>query len=211
PSCRSRRCAPDTARRANGRSAGSRGTPRERSRSWLRRDGTVSAPARRAGSREPDNSQPPPTFFHLSRGPTPGAPIQSRPSCLSWPSRLKGDIPVFFGRVLYPFGVEVAQRGDQLAAGLARLDHFVEKSAACGDVRVRELLAELVHLFGAHRRRIPGSVELALIQNVDRTVRPHHGELGGRPGVVEVGPDLLARHHALRSPLPLAPHHAHLP
>src|SRR5262245_50068636 len=120
------------------------------------------------------------------------------------------DIPVFLRGVLVALVLEVAQRGDQLAPRFVRTNHFVDEPSPRGDIGVGELLAELGDLLGSHRRRIRGLIELALIENVDGAVWPHYREFRGRPRVVEVGSQMLARHHAVGPAVRLAGNDRHL-
>src|SRR4029453_1704607 len=58
-------------------------------------------------------------------------------------ARLEGNIAVLFRRIAIPLRRQARQRLDQLRPRRARLDHFVDKTAARGDERVGELRAEL--------------------------------------------------------------------
>src|SRR5207342_1521231 len=89
------------------------------------------------------------------------------------------------------------QGGDQLAASLAGANDLIDEAARGRYIRICELFSELVYFFGTGGNRIGGGVQLTLVQDVDGSFRPHHGDLGGRPRVVEVGPNVLARHHAV--------------
>src|SRR5438132_10601008 len=91
--------------------------------------------------------------------------------------RSERNIPVLLRGVLVAFAVQVLERGNQLPAGLARLDHFVDEAAARRDVGVGEFGAELGNLLPADGRGVGRGVELALVKNVDRAFRPHHREL----------------------------------
>ena len=42
---------------------------------------------------------------------------------------LKRDVAVFLGRIPIPLGLERGKRGDQLLAGMPRLDDFVDEAA----------------------------------------------------------------------------------
>ena len=55
----------------------------------------------------------------------------------------RGMLPCFFGGFLSRLVSRRGERGDQLRARLARMDHFVDEAARGGDVGVGELLAEL--------------------------------------------------------------------
>src|ERR1700730_18578456 len=83
-------------------------------------------------------------------------------------TRLQGNVPVLLQRVLVSLVLEVLERGNELSACFPRPDDLVDEAAAGRDIRVRELLAELLHFFGSNRRAIGCDVQLALVQNVDR-------------------------------------------
>src|SRR5262249_48741715 len=115
--------------------------------------------------------------------------VRAAAPCHPW---LQGNVAVFFRRVLIALGLEAGTGGNQLRPGLARTDHFVDEAARGGGVGVGELLAELRDPFGARRLGIRGLFQLAPVQNVDRALGAHHGDLGARPREVHVGPDMLA-------------------
>jgi hypothetical protein len=93
--------------------------------------------------------------------------------------------------ILVAFVIERGQRLHQLGARHARQDHFVDVAALGGDIRAGKPLAELRDLFSAHRRRIGGLLDVALVEDVDRALRAHHRDLGARPRVVEIGANVL--------------------
>ncbi len=84
------------------------------------------------------------------------------------------------------------------------IDHVVDVATLGGVVRVGVLLGVLGDQFGATRRGIGGLLQLAAVDDLDRTLRAHHGELGSRPGVREVGADRLRVHHDVRTAVGLA-------
>ncbi len=71
-------------------------------------------------------------------------------------------------------------------------------------------MTKLVDLAGTRGHRIARRVELALVENVHGAFRSHHRDLRGRPRVVEVGPNVLARHDAIRAAVRLARDHRDL-
>lgn len=84
----------------------------------------------------------------------------------------------------------VAQHGEgpaDAAAGVARLDDVVDVAARRRHERVGELLAVLL---GA-RLDLGQVADVAAEDDLHRPLRPHHRDLGGRPGVVDVGADVL--------------------
>ena len=54
----------------------------------------------------------------------------------------------------------MAQRGNQLPAGLPGTDDFVDEAARGGNIGIRELLPELVDALGARLHRIAGLLDL---------------------------------------------------
>ena len=73
--------------------------------------------------------------------------------------------------------------GDDLAAGLGRVDHVVDVAPLGGGVRVGVLLGVLGHQLGPPGRGIGGLLQLAAVDDLDRALRAHHRQLGRRPGV----------------------------
>src|SRR5439155_5793575 len=68
-------------------------------------------------------------------------------------------------------------------------------------------LAELGDLLGLEALARGGVLllgDLALVEDLDSPLRAHDGDLGGRPGEVEVGPDVLRGHDAVGSSIGLA-------
>src|SRR5687767_4035373 len=63
--------------------------------------------------------------------------------------RSQGDVAVLLRRVAVGLVLEHLQGADDLAAGLARVDHVVEEAARGGDVGVGELRAVLLDELGA--------------------------------------------------------------
>src|SRR6185503_11719158 len=59
------------------------------------------------------------------------------------------NIPMLLGRVPVALALQIAQGGDQLAAGLSGTNDLVHEAARRGRVRIRELLPELLDLLGA--------------------------------------------------------------
>ena len=118
--------------------------------------------------------------------------------------------PCFLGGFFSRLVESVAQRQNQLSPRRPGLDDLVHEPARRRDERTRELLAEL----GDAPRALGGGIlrrlELLLVQHVDRAFGPHHRDLGRRPRIVEVGAQVLARHHAIRAAVRLARDHRHL-
>ena len=120
-------------------------------------------------------------------------------------------LPCFFGGFRSRLFSSVAERLNQLAARRARQDDFVDEAELGRHVGVGELLAVLGAPSAA--RIAAGSaalLDLALVDDVDRALGAHHGDLGRGPGEVHVGADVLARHHAVGAAVGLARDHGDL-
>src|SRR5712664_3430142 len=81
-------------------------------------------------------------------------------------------------------------------ASLGWIDHVVDHRPPGGDVRADLLLDRFDHpcpcLLG-----VVGSLDLLVEDDVDRTFRPHHRDLGERPGHDHIGLIALAGHHVV--------------
>src|SRR6188472_103969 len=101
------------------------------------------------------------------------------------------------------------QRLDDRRPGLARVDHVVDHGVASGDVGI-DLLAHRVQHRLAGRLRIVGGLDHRAADDFDRTLGPHHRDLGARPGDDQVGLVGLAAHHVVAGAVGLAHDHGHL-
>ena len=73
-----------------------------------------------------------------------------------------------------------------------------------GDVRIREFLSKLFHFLLALFVEIAGRGQLAPVNDIDCTLRPHDGNLGRRKSKVHVGSDMFAGHDVVSPPVGLA-------
>src|SRR5438132_12983559 len=62
------------------------------------------------------------------------------------------DVPMLLRRVLIALVFEVLESGNQLATRLSGMNHFVQEAARGGDVRIRELRAELLDFLRSRPR-----------------------------------------------------------
>src|SRR3546814_19723828 len=92
------------------------------------------------------------------------------------------------------------------AAGVARLDDVVEITARCRHEGVGELLPVLL---GASLD-LRGVAQVAAEDDLDRALRSHHRDLGGRPGVVHVAAQVLRAHDVAGAAKGLAGDHRYL-
>ena len=123
-------------------------------------------------------------------------------------SRHSGMFPCFFGGQHRPLGAQQAQRLDDLGAGLVRGDHAVDVAALGGHVGVGERVLVLRDELGAPGLGVASaSAQLLAVEDVDRALGAHHRDLGGRPGEVDVGAEVLGAHHVVRAAVGLAGDH----
>src|SRR5882762_5176752 len=108
-------------------------------------------------------------------------------------------IPMFLSRHGVHFVLEHAQRADDFRARLARLDHIIDESALGGGEGVREAVAKFRDFFTAQSISVPGGGQLSPVNDVHRSLRPHHRDLRRWPGEVNVGADVLRPHDAISS------------
>ena len=116
---------------------------------------------------------------------------------------------MFFAGVGVALVFEGAQGGDELGAGLRGLDDGVDVAALGGDVGIGEALAEIVDFFAAQLFAVGfgGAVDFALVDDIDRAFRAHHGDFRGGPGEIDVGADVLGGHDAIRAAIGFARDH----
>ena len=96
------------------------------------------------------------------------------------------------------------QRGDDLGARFARLDDLVDVTGAGGVVGIVEFLAVIFRQAFAFGGGIFSGFDLFLEQDVGRAFRAQHGDLGARPGVGDVGAEILAGHNHVRAAIGFA-------
>ena len=75
--------------------------------------------------------------------------------------------------------------------------------------RIRETVVELNHLGPPYLRLIAGGGgprDLPSVHDIDRTLRPHHGDLRGRPRKIHIRSKVLRAHDAIRAAIGLAGH-----
>src|SRR5690349_13304356 len=82
------------------------------------------------------------------------------------------------------------QRPDELRTRAPRLDHVVDVSPLGRDERVGEPLRVLVDERAALAGGILVRGQLTPVENIHRPFGTHDGDLGRRPGDVEVGADV---------------------
>src|SRR5207302_8543037 len=114
-------------------------------------------------------------------------------------SPLERDVAVPAGGTAAVLAASFPQGPDQDRARPTRLDHIVDVAALGGDVRVGEALAVVADQLRAFRGPVLRCFQLTAIDNVDGTFGVHHRNLGGGPGDVDVGANVLLAHDAVRA------------
>src|SRR5437867_3401143 len=95
---------------------------------------------------------------------------------------LERNVAMLLGRIAVALAGERGERVDQARPRVARVDDVVQIAARGGLIGVREFIAVFRDLlFG----------RLALVENLDRALRPHHRDLRRGPGDVVVAADVL--------------------
>src|SRR6266576_2859994 len=124
-----------------------------------------------------------------------------RPCSSATTNALERNVAMLARRVAVALGLQRGEGGDQPGAGVARVDDVVEVAPRGRLVGMRELLAILVDL------RLG---RFALVEDFDRALGAHDGDLRGGPGDVVVPADVLRVHHVVRAAVRLARDHREL-
>src|SRR5882762_802401 len=113
--------------------------------------------------------------------------------------QLQRDIAVFFARIGVFLVFKGAERGEDAGARVGGLDDGVDVAALGGNEWIGEAFAEFGNFFLAEFFALGfGSfVKLALVHDIDGALRAHDGDLGGGPGEVGVGSNVLRSHDAI--------------
>ena len=87
------------------------------------------------------------------------------------------------------------QRGSDFRAGFFWLDHVIDIAGTGRVVRIVELAAVFFHEALAFQVWIARGLNLLPKEDIDRAFGAHDSNLGARPGVGDVGAQVLAAHH----------------
>src|ERR1044072_8361586 len=117
---------------------------------------------------------------------------------------LERDVAVLLRRVRVALVLQEFERAYEFRARLRRLDDLVNEAALGCDVRVGELLLELGDACAARGLHVGSLRKLAPVEDADRAFRAPHGDLGGRPGKVNVRAYVLRGHDAVCAAVCLA-------
>src|SRR5438876_9898181 len=110
-------------------------------------------------------------------------------------------VPLLLWRSRLPLRPEHGEGIDHPRPRLHGLDDVVQVTHAGSDVGIREPLPVFPHEFLLALRGVRGLLDLFLEDDLDRPLGPHDRQFGGRPGEVEVAPDVLRRHHVVGAPV----------
>ena len=130
------------------------------------------------------------------------APLVLRPFIIS--PFYRGMFPCLRAGIALPLRGQHPERLDQPGPRLGGLDHVVDEPALGGRVRRRELVAVLADQVLRGEPRVGRLLDLLAEDDVDRALRAHHRDLGGRPGERHVGAEVLRVHDEVRTAVGLA-------
>src|SRR5690606_39865407 len=94
-------------------------------------------------------------------------------------------------RVPVPLALQAFESVDETGPGVTRIDDIIEIAAARGDVRMREMLPILLDLRIGRGGRVFGFRDFPAIEDLDGSLRSHHGDLRRWPCDVEVAANVL--------------------
>src|ERR1700757_2099836 len=100
----------------------------------------------------------------------------------------KWNVAVLFLRVRVALILERSQSSDELGPRLRRFDDGVDVASFRRHIRIGETLAEIVGFFAAQLFAFAfgGAVDFALVDDIDRAFRTHHGNFSSGPGEINV-------------------------
>src|SRR4051794_33295811 len=119
-------------------------------------------------------------------------------------SSLQRDVAVLALRARLALGQQRLECGDDLRPGLRRRDDVVDVAALSRRVRVGEARLVVVDELLAALVGRRGLLQVATVDDVHRALRAHDGDLGLRPGEVEVGEHVLGAHDVVGAAVGLA-------
>ena len=99
---------------------------------------------------------------------------------------------------------------DDLGPRIGRVYHVVYEATTGGDVGIHEEAFVLLNELRPLGLRLVVLADLVAVDDVDRTLGAHHGDLPGGPGVVDVSLQVLAAHGDVRPAVCLADEDADL-
>src|SRR5258708_5622184 len=114
---------------------------------------------------------------------------------------LQRDVAVLLRWQALPLVTQAAERLDYRRAGLCWSDHRVEVSAFCCYIRI----GQGIFVFGRARRpdrrliAFTRGGQFTPVQDIDRALSPHDGDLRRRPRDVDVTAEVLGAHAVVRA------------
>src|SRR4051812_23178249 len=120
------------------------------------------------------------------------------------PACSERDVAMLLSGICLALRLQHLEGSNHLWPGLGRPDDVVDIATGRGDVRVRELCLVRRNEPATLGRLVLGSGKLVLVDDVDRTVGAHDGDLGARPCEVDVAADVLAAHYVVRAAVGLS-------
>jgi hypothetical protein len=94
-------------------------------------------------------------------------------------------------RILIPLGLQHGERLNQFLPRLPRLNDSIHEPAIRRHVGIGKSFAEFLDFASPHLVAILRLLQLALLNNVHRALRAHHGDFRRRPGVIHIGANVL--------------------
>ena len=83
-------------------------------------------------------------------------------------------------------------------------DHVINVAPTGSHVGIGESLAVFLNQLGTQGVRVFSLSQFATIKDVDSSLWPHHGYLGGGPSQIDVPPDMLTGHDVICTAVGLA-------
>src|SRR5437867_2274240 len=109
-------------------------------------------------------------------------------------SYLQWDVSVLLRRIFVALRLQCLQRGYERRPCVPRVDDVVDVPSTSGDVGMRKLLSIFLDLCFCRSRFVFAFGDFLAKQNLHRSLRSHHGDLGRRPRDVEVAADVFRAH-----------------
>jgi len=113
---------------------------------------------------------------------------------------------VFLAGIGVAFIFEAAEGGDDLGAGVGRLDDRVDVAAFRGDVGIGKGVAKFVDLVAAQGLafRCGGAIDFAFVDDVDGAFGAHNRDFRGGPREIVIGANVFRGHDAVRAAVGLS-------
>src|SRR3990172_4469808 len=113
--------------------------------------------------------------------------LATRTECMA--RILERDVSVLLGRKRYALRPQHVEGLDEAVPGLAGFDDLIDEAALGSDIRIGERRLVIGDELRPGRIGIGGLGDVAAMNDVHRSLRPHHRDFGRRPGEGHVRPD----------------------